>query len=114
MSRVDPEATVADLCEGSESRPEEVDDAMTIAEVLDLTASEALNLFDGDRELGQALEEGSEFGESMPSLPTRAENEGVLATPLEQIEFSVRSRKALELCLAHVGDAEADAVSVET
>ena len=41
----------------------------------------------------------------MSPARSRAENEGVLATPIDQIEFSVRSRKALEgLDVASLGD----------
>jgi DNA-directed RNA polymerase subunit alpha len=47
--------------------------------------------------LGQALEEGSDFGlvRALAPAPPQAD-EGVLATPLDRIEFSVRSRRALE------------------
>ncbi len=47
--------------------------------------------------LGQALEEGIELQE-IPLLgdPAKVENEGVLGIPIEQIEFSVRARRALE------------------
>lgn len=55
--------------------------------------------------LGQALEEGSALGTAIGILPTRAQNEGVLSIPLEQIEMSVRSRKALEsLKVATLGE----------
>ena len=45
--------------------------------------------------LGQALEEGGSLGLPKPPAPPEA-NEGMLATPVEQIEFSVRARKAIE------------------
>jgi DNA-directed RNA polymerase subunit alpha len=55
--------------------------------------------------LGQALEEGSALGTAMGILPSKAQNEGVLSIPLEQIEMSVRSRKALEsLKVATLGE----------
>ena len=55
--------------------------------------------------LGQALEEGSALGTVVGILPTKEESEGVLSIPLEQIEMSVRSRKALEsLNVATLGD----------
>jgi len=55
--------------------------------------------------LGQALEEGSELGEVLPLALVNVQNEGVLATPLDQIELSVRSRKALEaLKVATLGE----------
>jgi len=46
--------------------------------------------------LGQALEEGSEMADLAGSRPANVSNEGVLATPVEHIEFSIRSRRALE------------------
>lgn len=61
----------------------------SLKEIKDMLAAKGLRL-------GQAMEEGSEFGDLMLPTRTRAENEGVLATPIDQIEFSVRSRKALE------------------
>jgi DNA-directed RNA polymerase subunit alpha len=55
--------------------------------------------------LGQALEEGSELADMMSATPVGVKNEGVLATPLEQIEFSIRVRRALTtLKLATLGE----------
>ena len=45
--------------------------------------------------LGQALEEGSELADMMSAEPTGVSNEGVLATPIDQIEFSIRVRRAM-------------------
>lgn len=45
--------------------------------------------------LGQALEEGSELADMMSAEPVGIRNEGVLATPIEQIEFSIRIRRAI-------------------
>jgi DNA-directed RNA polymerase subunit alpha len=47
--------------------------------------------------LGQAVEEGSEFALPKPSAPPAPTgNEGILGTPIDHIEFSVRSRRALD------------------
>jgi len=55
--------------------------------------------------LGQALEEGSELADMISATPVGVKNEGVLATPLEQIEFSIRVRRALTtLKLATLGE----------
>ena len=58
--------------------------------------------------LGMAMEEGNEFYSGpTPSQVSSASsaNEGLLATPLEHIEFSVRSRRALEtLGVRNLGD----------
>jgi len=55
--------------------------------------------------LGQALEEPDEFAQEEPFAQAEVNNEGVLATPIEQIEFSVRARRALEtLRLKTLGD----------
>lgn len=55
--------------------------------------------------LGQALEEGSELADMISATPVGVKNEGVLATPLEQIEFSIRVRRALStLKLATLGE----------
>jgi DNA-directed RNA polymerase subunit alpha len=44
--------------------------------------------------LGQALEDTTDF---VPAAePTPPTNEGVLATPIERVEFSIRARRALE------------------
>jgi len=61
----------------------------SLKEIKDMLAAKNLRL-------GQAREEGSEFGDLAPELAARRRDEGVLATPLDQIELSVRSRKALE------------------
>ena len=45
--------------------------------------------------LGQALED-SEDCSSSESEPTNVNNEGVLGTPMEQVEMSVRARRALD------------------
>ncbi len=56
--------------------------------------------------LGQALEEDSEFALELQASPgANVGNEGVLATPISQIEFSVRARRALEgLKIATLGE----------
>jgi len=56
--------------------------------------------------LGQALEEPSLFQADRPAVTMApARNEGVLATPIEQVEFSVRARRALEtLGIRSLGD----------
>jgi DNA-directed RNA polymerase subunit alpha len=55
--------------------------------------------------LGQGLEEADASFPLISSAPTRAENEGLLATPLERVEFSVRARKAIDgLDLDSLGD----------
>ncbi len=60
----------------------------SLKEIKDMLASRALRL-------GQALEEGEyETAKAEPLPPSR--DEGVLATPVDRIELSVRSRKALE------------------
>ncbi len=46
--------------------------------------------------LGQALEEGSELAEVAVVRRPSVSNEGVLATAIEHVEFSVRARRALE------------------
>ncbi len=70
----------------------------SLKEIKDMLSAKGLRL-------GQALEEGSEFGDLLPPEASKAENEGVLATPLEQIELSVRARKALEnLTVRTLGD----------
>ncbi len=47
--------------------------------------------------LGQALEEEGELTTDLRPRPVASvENEGILATPVERIEFSVRARRALE------------------
>ena len=61
----------------------------SLKEIKDMMTAKGLKL-------GQALEEDNEFPASRPSKPANVGNEGVLATPIEQIEFSVRARRALE------------------
>jgi DNA-directed RNA polymerase subunit alpha len=51
--------------------------------------------------LGQALEEGSELADLATPPPVSVSNEGVLATPVDHIEFSIRSRRALEGLKVH-------------
>ena len=47
--------------------------------------------------LGQALEEGSDFpSEPRQDFAAPSANDGVKATPIDRIEFSVRARRALE------------------
>jgi len=46
--------------------------------------------------LGQALEEGSELADLAMPRPVQVSNEGVLATPIDHIEFSIRARRALD------------------
>ncbi len=61
----------------------------SLKEIKDMLTAKGLRL-------GQALEEGSELADlSMPSQPS-VSNDGVLATQLEHIEFSIRARRALE------------------
>lgn len=55
--------------------------------------------------LGQALEDGSELAPPTVEQPATVGNEGVLATPMDQVEFSIRSRRALQnLNLRTLGD----------
>jgi len=72
----------------------------SLKEIKDMMASKGLRL-------GQSLEEEGEFSPNLLNdlSPTKVENEGVLATPLDQIEFSVRARRALDgLGLKTLGD----------
>jgi len=67
----------------------------SLKEIKDMLASKGLRL-------GQALEEGSDL---RPVKPAMVQDEGVLGTPLEQIDFSVRVRGAFEsLGLRTLGD----------
>ena len=59
----------------------------SLKEIKDMLAAKGLHL-------GQALEEGSEL--AIGFLPTPSADHGVLATPVEHVDFSVRSRRALE------------------
>ncbi len=55
--------------------------------------------------LGQALEDGSDLAPTPVEQPAVVGNEGVLATPMDQVEFSVRSRRALQnLNIRTLGD----------
>ncbi len=70
----------------------------SLKEIKDMLAAKGLRL-------GQALEEGSDLADlAEPEEPT-VSNEGVLATPIEHIEFSIRARRALEnLRIRTLGD----------
>lgn len=46
--------------------------------------------------LGQGLEDDTAALQATSDVQAKAENESVLATPLERVEFSIRARKALE------------------
>jgi DNA-directed RNA polymerase subunit alpha len=61
----------------------------SLKEIKDMMTAKGLRI-------GQALEEESEFADVLPSAPANVNNEGVLGTAIEQIEFSVRARRALE------------------
>jgi DNA-directed RNA polymerase subunit alpha len=61
----------------------------SLKEIKDMLTAKALRL-------GQAMEEAGEFALPRPAPPVSVGNEGVLGTPVEQIEFSVRCRRALE------------------
>jgi DNA-directed RNA polymerase subunit alpha len=61
----------------------------SLKEIKDMLTAKGLRL-------GQALEEGSDFAPPRQPAPANVGNEGVLATPMDHIEFSVRSRRALE------------------
>ena len=71
----------------------------SLKEIKDMLAAKNLRL-------GQALEEGSDFPlESRTEPDVSPINEGMLATPIERIEFSVRARRALDsLKIASLGD----------
>jgi len=71
----------------------------SLAEIKSMLASKGLRL-------GQLLEEEGSRPQKLGSDPTvSVGNEGVLATPIAQIEFSVRARKALEsLNIVTLGD----------
>ena len=70
----------------------------SLKEIKDMLAIRSLRL-------GQALEEPEEFAHAEPLGQADVNNEGVLATPIEQIEFSVRARRALEILrLKTLGD----------
>ncbi|MFP4107100.1 MAG: DNA-directed RNA polymerase subunit alpha C-terminal domain-containing protein [Phycisphaerae bacterium] len=61
----------------------------SLKEIKDMLSAKGLRL-------GMAMEEGSEFYEPDQSGATSGQNEGVMATPLDHIEFSVRARRALD------------------
>jgi DNA-directed RNA polymerase subunit alpha len=61
----------------------------SLKEIKDMLSAKGLRL-------GQALEEGSELADLAAPAPVSVSNEGVLATPVDHIEFSIRSRRALE------------------
>jgi len=62
----------------------------SLKEIKDMLAAKNLRL-------GQALEEGSDFpSEPRQDFAAPSANDGVKATPIDRIEFSVRARRALE------------------
>jgi len=61
----------------------------SLKEIKDMLAIKGLRL-------GQALEEDSELASYEPSPPAEVGDEGVLATPLDDIEFSIRVRRMLQ------------------
>ena len=61
----------------------------SLKEIKDMLTAKGLHL-------GQALEEAELAGGRVDAATAKARSEGVLALPIEQIEFSVRARKALE------------------
>jgi len=71
----------------------------SLKEIKDMLAAKNLRL-------GQALEEGSDFQLDTGTEPDLGPvNEGVLATPIDKIEFSVRARRALDsLNIVRLGD----------
>ncbi|MCD6303626.1 MAG: tetratricopeptide repeat protein, partial [Planctomycetes bacterium] len=71
----------------------------SLKEIKDMLAAKGLRL-------GQALEEDSDLAETMPSSPQpNVTNEGVLATPIEHVELSIRARRAFEtLHIRTLGD----------
>ena len=71
----------------------------SLEEIKDMLAAKGL-------ELGQAIDEDIEFAPAGPSAAAPSVgNEGMLATPIDQVEFSIRSRRALEtLRLTVLGD----------
>ncbi|HUT02189.1 MAG TPA: DNA-directed RNA polymerase subunit alpha C-terminal domain-containing protein [Phycisphaerae bacterium] len=70
----------------------------SLKEIKDMLTAKGLRL-------GQALEEGSDMADLAAPQQSSVSNEGVLATPLEHIEFSVRVRRALDgLKIATLGE----------
>jgi len=62
----------------------------SLKEIKDMLSAKNLHL-------GQALEEGSELADSAHKEADKpSQEQGILATPLERIEFSVRARRALD------------------
>jgi DNA-directed RNA polymerase subunit alpha len=61
----------------------------SLKEIKDMLSAKGLRL-------GQALEEGSDLADLAAPRATNVSNEGVLATPVEHIEFSIRARRALD------------------
>jgi DNA-directed RNA polymerase subunit alpha len=61
----------------------------SLKEIKDMLTAKGLHL-------GQALEETELPPGRLDAMAAKARNEGILATPVEQIEFSVRARKAME------------------
>ncbi len=61
----------------------------SLKEIKDMLTAKSLRL-------GQALEEGSDLADLTVPRPASVSNDGILATPLEHIEFSIRARRALE------------------
>ena len=61
----------------------------SLKEIKDMLTAKGLRL-------GQALEDGNELADMSAPHPASVSNDGVLATLLEHIEFSIRARRALE------------------
>jgi DNA-directed RNA polymerase subunit alpha len=61
----------------------------SLKEIKDMLTAKGLRL-------GQALEEGSDLADLAEPRPVSVSNDGVLATALDHIEFSIRARRALE------------------
>ena len=70
----------------------------SLKEIKDMLTAKGLRL-------GQALEEGSDMADLIAPEEANVSNEGVLATPMDHVELSIRSRRALEnLRLATLGE----------
>ncbi|HUS92507.1 MAG TPA: DNA-directed RNA polymerase subunit alpha C-terminal domain-containing protein [Phycisphaerae bacterium] len=61
----------------------------SLKEIKDMLSAKGLRL-------GQALEDGSELADLATPRQVQVSNEGVLATPIEHVEFSIRARRALD------------------
>jgi DNA-directed RNA polymerase subunit alpha len=61
----------------------------SLKEIKDMLTAKGLRL-------GQALEEGSDLADLAEAQPASVSNDGILATALDHIEFSIRARRALE------------------